>query len=187
MVKALAGQEWLGKKDSAIGSLSALLTSKTKEDLLSNRDLRWEVMSKEVNIYDCSLERTYTDSDGNTYTETDWDACYALDPEDDEATYNDVWTLVESFADCRAYNDYNYQNMLNIISEQKARALAEGYDYEGPNSPEDMVEGSEFGDWYTYHLKDLERCKTIGVLPTSIINGGNASVVNGTVVYDPTP
>ena len=187
LVKALAGQEWLAKKDSAIGSLSSLLTSKTKTDLLSNRDLRWEVMSREINIYECSLEKTYTDSDGNTYTDTDWDACYALDPEDDEATYNDVWTLLESFADCRAYNDYKYQNMLNMISEQKARALAEGFDYYGPSSPEDMVEGSEFGNWYTGHLQDLERCKTIGVLPTSIINGGNASVVNGTVVYDPTP
>ena len=87
LVKALAGQEWLGKKDSAIGSLSALLTSKTKEDLLSNRDLRWEVMSREVNIYDCSLERTYTDSDGNTYTETDWEACYELDPDDAEMVW----------------------------------------------------------------------------------------------------
>jgi hypothetical protein len=28
---------------------------------------------------------------------------------------------------------------------------------------------------------------TIGILPTSFINGGNASVVNGTVVFDPTP
>ena len=31
------------------------------------------------------------------------------------------------------------------------------------------------------------RCKTIGDIPTSLINGGNASVVNGNVVYDPTP
>ena len=185
LVKALAGQEWLGKKDSAIGSLSALLTSKTKSDLLSNIDLRWEVMSREINQYDCSLERTYTDSDGNTYTETDWEACYELDP--DDPSYSDVWTLTQSFKDCKAYNDYNYQSIVTQIEEEKARATAEGREYFGPNRPEDIVEGSEFGDWYTYHLKDLERCKTIGVLPTSIINGGNASVVNGTVVYDPTP
>ena len=71
--------------------------------------------------------------------------------------------------------------------KKKKHGSAEGREYYGPNRPEDMVEGSEFGDWYTGHLQDLERCKTIGVLPTSIINGGNASVVNGTVVYDPTP
>jgi hypothetical protein len=185
LVKALAGQEWLGKKDSAIGSLSALLTSKTKEDLLSNRDLRWEVMSREVNIYDCSLEKTYTDSDGNTYTETDWQACYELDP--DDASYGDVWTLTQSFKDCKAYNDYNYQQIVDYIEEEKARAAADGREWDGPNRPEDLVEENGFGNWYTGHLEDLERCKTIGVLPTSIINGGNASVVNGTVVYDPTP
>jgi len=50
-----------------------------------------------------------------------------------------------------------------------------------------LVTGSEYGDFYSYWLKEKDRCKTIGVLPTSIINGGNASVVNGTVVYDPTP
>ena len=37
------------------------------------------------------------------------------------------------------------------------------------------------------HRGQMERCKAIGTLPTSFINNGNASVVNGTVVYDPTP
>ena len=185
LVKALAGQEWLAKKDSAIGSLSALLTSKTKADLLTNRDLDWEVMTREINVYDCSLETTRTDSDGNTITDTDWEACYALSP--DDPSYDDVWTLSATYADCKAYNDYNYQEMADNINEQKAQALAGGYDYTGPDSPEDLTAGGEFGDWYDYHSIQVDRCKTIGVLPTSIINGGNASVVNGTVVFDPTP
>jgi len=37
------------------------------------------------------------------------------------------------------------------------------------------------------HRAQIARCKTIGDIPTSLINGGNASVVNGDVVYDPTP
>jgi len=37
------------------------------------------------------------------------------------------------------------------------------------------------------HRGQMNRCKAIGPLPTSIINGGNASVVNGDVVFDPTP
>jgi hypothetical protein len=37
------------------------------------------------------------------------------------------------------------------------------------------------------HRGQIARCKTIGDIPTSLINGGNASVVNGDVVYDPTP
>ena len=185
LVKALAGQEWLGKKDSAIGSLSSLLTSKTKADLLTNRDLAWEVMTREINYYDCTLKRTETDSDGNSYEETDWEACYELD--EDDPSYNDVWILTDTFADCKERNDDDYRYIANQIDEEKARAAADGREYNGPNSPEDLVEGSEFGNWYTYHLRELEYCKTIGVLPTSIINGGNASVVNGTVVYDPTP
>ena len=36
------------------------------------------------------------------------------------------------------------------------------------------------------HRAQMARCKTIGDIPTSLINGGNASVVNGNVVYDPT-
>ena len=98
-----------------------------------------------------------------------------------------VWTLSATYADCKAYNDYSYQLMANEINEQKAQAIAGGFDYTGPLTPEDMVAGSDFGDWYDYHSAQVDRCKTIGVLPTSIINGGNASVVNGIVVFDPTP
>ena len=185
LVKALAGQEWLAKKDSAIGSLSSLLTSKTKADLLSNKDLNWEVMTREINVYDCSLTTTSTDSDGNTSEDTDWEACYALSP--DDSTYNDVWTLTKSYADCNAYLGAQYQEVVDMINQQKAEAAAGGYEYSGPQSPTEMVTGSDFGDFYTYWLIEKDRCKTIGVLPTSIINGGNASVVNGTVVFDPTP
>ena len=32
----------------------------------------------------------------------------------------------------------------------------------------------------------MDRCKTIGNIPTDLINNGNASVVNGNTVYDPT-
>ena len=185
LVKALAGQEWLAKKDSAIGSLSSLLTSKTKADLLSNKDLNWEVMTREINVYDCSLTTTSTDSDGNTSEDTDWEACYALSP--DDSTYNDVWTLTKSYADCNAYLGAQYQEVVDMINQQKAEAVAGGYEYSGAQSPTEMVTGSDFGDFYTYWLIEKDRCKTIGVLPTSIINGGNASVVNGTVVFDPTP
>ena len=185
LVKALAGQEWLGKKDSAIGSLATLLNSKTKSDLLTNKDLNWEVMTREVNVYDCSLKTTKTDSDGNSYEETDWEACYALSP--DDSTYNDVWTLTASYADCNVYLDAQYREAQDRIDASKAEAVAGGYEYGGPNSVTELVTGSEYGDFYSYWLKEKDRCKTIGVLPTSIINGGNASVVNGTVVYDPTP
>jgi hypothetical protein len=48
-----------------------------------------------------------------------------------------------------------------------------------------VTEENEANRWG--HAGQLARCKTIGSIPTSLINGGNASVVNGEVVYDPTP
>jgi hypothetical protein len=82
LVKALAGEEWLGKKDSAIGSLSSLLSSKSASDLLNNKDVNWEISQRKDRFYDCNLTKeftdtfTYTDDDGveqtdtNTYTGT---------------------------------------------------------------------------------------------------------------------
>ena len=37
------------------------------------------------------------------------------------------------------------------------------------------------------HRAQMCRCKSIGDIPDSLINGGNAAVVNGDTVYDPTP
>jgi hypothetical protein len=37
------------------------------------------------------------------------------------------------------------------------------------------------------HRAQMSRCKAIGTIPDSLINNGNASVVNGDTVYDPTP
>ena len=71
LVKALRGEEWLGKKDSAIGSLSALLSAKNKDDLLTNADVDWEIAQREETYYDCNLTKmrtetyTYIDGDGN--------------------------------------------------------------------------------------------------------------------------
>ena len=52
-VKKLRGEQWLGKKDEAIGSLASLLSSKTKSDLLTNRDLRFEVSVREEQWWQC--------------------------------------------------------------------------------------------------------------------------------------
>ena len=53
--------------------------------------------------------------------------------------------------------------------------------YDGPAN---YTEDDNFMSWFS---REQDRCKAIGPLPTEIINGGNASVVNGTIVYDPTP
>ena len=77
MVKALRGEEWLGKKDSAIGSLSALLSAKSKDDLLTNADVDWEIAQREEVRWACSLTKirtetyTFIDENGNEVTQSE--------------------------------------------------------------------------------------------------------------------
>ena len=215
LVKALRGEEWLGKKDSAIGSLNNLLSLKTKDDLLTNVDVDWEISQRKEVYYDCNLVRirtethTYIDGDGNEQTEThqweetDWDACHALEYGTDE--YNAAWSVRAEFDNCNERLQYDYDQRQSEIDEDKARAEEDGREYDGPNTPyddpgwmgveytntyidENGNEVNEFNEATRWgHAAQMERCKAIGVIPTSLINGGNASVVNGVTVYDPTP
>ena len=215
LVKALRGEEWLGIKDSAIGSLNTLLTAKTKDDLLTNADVDWEIAQRKDAYYDCNLtyERTetytYVDDNGdtqtqtNTFTETDWDSCNALEYGTEE--YDAAWSIVAEFNDCTERNQYDYDQRAQGIADDRANQEQNGGEYTGPATPYDDKGwmGDEYTNTYTDengnevtetiaanrhgHRGQLARCKTIGSIPTSLINGGNASVVNGTVVYDPTP
>jgi hypothetical protein len=185
-VKALAGEEWLGKKDSAIGSLSSLLTLKSASDLLTNRSLRWEVSERKESWWDCSIkiERTftYTDGDGNeqtdTYEDTDWEACDAIDPDSPE--WAEVWTETASFNNCQEKLDRWFDERAADIERDIANSGGI-QNYSGPMSPYDDE------NWLEWFERESEYCKFIGSVPTTLINGGNASVVNGTVVFDPTP
>ncbi len=175
----------MGKKDSAIGSLATLLTAKTKADLLTNRDLRFEVSVKERSWYDCSLKTTvtYTDGDGNTYEqeETDWELCHSEEYINDTS----VWTLNRSFDDCQGEITYNTDNIQSDINRRIEDAAANGETYTGPTTWQELVEQEpENYEWLT---RQIEECKTIGNIPTTLINGGNPSVVNGEIVFDPTP
>jgi hypothetical protein len=215
LTKALRGEEWLGKKDSAIGSLSNLLSLKTKDDLLTNADVDWEISQRKEVYYDCNLVRirtdthTYIDGDGNEQTETheweetDWDACHALEYGSDE--YNAAWSIRAEFDNCNERLQYDYDQKAQEIAERRANDESNGGEYNGPNSPYDDPgwmgveytntyidqngnEVSEFNEATRWgHAAQMERCKAIGVIPTTLINSGNPSVVNGDTVYDPTP
>jgi hypothetical protein len=215
LVKALRGEEWLGKKDSAIGTLSALLSAKSKDDLLTNADVDWEIAQREETYYNCNLtyERTetytYVDENGdtqtqtNTFTETDWDKCHELEYGSEE--WLAAWEVEATFVNCNERLQYDYDRKAADLAQWKANAEASGVEYDGPATPYD--DPGWMGDEYTNtyqdengnevtetipanrygHRSQMARCKTIGDIPTSLINGGNASVVNGNVVYDPTP
>ena len=104
----------------------------------------------------------------------------------DDSRYADTWTLNQSWANCSLYIQYQIDEITALIAKYKAEAAAGGFTYSGPNVWQDdtNAEGNGFADEI---YRQQSKCKAIGVLPTSIINGGNASVVNGTVVFDPTP
>jgi len=215
LAKALRGEEWLAKKDSAIGSLSSLLTAKTKDDLLTNADVDWEIAQREETYYDCNITKirtetyTYTDADGNEVTQTnefevtDWEKCGELEYGSEE--WEAAWEVRVTFKNCNERVQYDYDQEAERIAEDIARAEAEGYEYTGPATPYDApwFMGDAYTNTYTDengnevveefpanrwgHRGQIARCKTIGDIPASLINGGNASVVNGKTVYDPTP
>ena len=184
-VKKLRGEEWLGKKDEAIGSLATLLTSKTKSDLLTNKDLRFEVSVREENWYQCSLTRivTETDGDGNTFEreETDWELCYSEQYIDDTS----VWTLDQSFANCQEVIDWEAERITGWIEDDIAAAESNGVEYTGPTTWQEYIAADPENWQYLYDR--IDECKTIGNIPTTLINGGDPSVVNGDVIFDPTP
>ena len=184
IVKALGGQEWLGKKDSAIGSLSNLLSLKSKSDLLTNVDLDWEVSLRPEEWWNCSIKIERVDDNGNTYEDTDWEKCDEV--ESDDPNYSDIWTLEQSFENCTERLQYEEDYLNSLIAEMRANAIAGGNTYDGPASAREWTEedGNGPGDWLN---RELLKCKSIGPLPTNLINGGNAAVINGTVVFDPSP
>ena len=184
IVKALGGQEWLGKKDSAIGSLSNLLSLKSKSDLLTDVDLDWEVSLRPEEWWNCSIKIERVDDNGNPYEDTDWEKCDEV--ESDDPNYSDIWTLEQSFENCTERLQYEEDYLNSLIAEMRANAIAGGNTYDGPASAREWTEedGNGPGDWLN---RELLKCKSIGPLPTNLINGGNAAVINGTVVFDPSP
>ena len=215
LVKALRGEEWLAKKDSAIGTLDNLLNLKSKDDLLTNLDVDWEISQRKDTYYDCNITKirtetyTYVDGDGNEVTETeefeetDWEACHELEYDTDE--WRAAWTVTAEFNDCNERLQYDYNQKAAELAEWRANAEASGGEYDGPSSP--YEDAAWMGDAYTNtyidengneiveeyaanrwgHRAQMSRCKSIGDIPDSLINGGNAAVVNGDTVYDPTP
>ena len=178
IVKALRGEEWLAKKDSAIGSLATLLTSVSKDQLLTNVDLDFEISVRKDIRYDCTIEVERTDENGNTYTDMDWEACMASDDPS-------VWVLTNSFDSCREMVTYETNRLQDDINRQ-IEEQGENYPTDGPRSVADLialweVESPGSAKWYT---DMVERCKTIGPIPSSTINGGEPSVVNGDIVID---
>ena len=180
ITKALRGEEWLGKKDSAIGSLETLLTSVSKDQLLTNVDLDFEISVRKDIRYDCSIKIERTDDNGNTYTDTDYEAC---DASDDPS----VWVLTNSFDSCREMVTYETNRLQDQINQQ-IQEQGENYPADGPRTVAELIamweaENPGSAKWYT---DMVERCKTIGPIPSSTINGGEPSVVNGDIVFDPT-
>lgn len=172
-VKALRGEEWLGKKDSAIGSLSDLLTAKTPSDLITSRDLDFELSNTKYIYWDCIYKITQTDEYGNTWEDNDYEKCNAAWDSDNAA---EVFVKTQEFDNCQARIDYE----ISVWSDRQAEWAANDPNYTPPARWQDDQDMS----WL---VEDSERCQFIGDIPSSFINNDKPSVVNGEVIYDPTP
>lgn len=172
-VKALRGEEWLGKKDSAIGSLADLLSAKTTVDLITAKDLDFELSNTEYIYWDCTYKTTRTDEYGNTWEENDWEKCNDAWDSDEAA---DIFVKTQVFDNCSARIDYE----VNLWTERQAEWVSNDPDYTPPSSWQADPDMS----WL---VEDSERCEWIGTIPSTFINNGNPSVVNGEVIFDPTP
>jgi hypothetical protein len=150
--------------------------------MISSSTLCTPLSQAKVTWYDCSLTKTITntfvDSDGTTQTETreetDWDACYASeDPS--------IWSVRETFNDCSEVVTF----YLNEIQGQIDSNIANDPNYSGPTTADALIASEP--ENYAWIIDESARCQTIGPIPTTLINSGEAAVVNGDVVYDPTP
>ena len=79
-------------------------------------------------------------------------------------------------------------NRLQDQINQQIQEQGENYPADGPRTVAELIamweaENPGSAKWYT---DMVERCKTIGPIPSSTINGGEPSVVNGDIVFDPT-
>ena len=133
--------------------------------------------------------------------------CHALEYNTDE--YWDAWSVTAEFAIVMRDCNMTTMKLLQEFQEEKQRAEDEGREYDWRSYPGGPIIQTlmmmQVGWEMLIHilmkmvmklLKKLiggviedkwKGVKLIGPLPTSFINNGNASVVNGTVVYDPTP
>ena len=209
-VKALRGEEWLAKRDDAIGTMPTLLDYGF-DKMAKREDLEFEIGPRPQYWWGCdSNENGISDERESDLEGWEWvqnpdgtwiepeqiDICN--DPETGEPTLFDAdgnpiyfpyqpeyatedqlryYVLNNSFASCIEKNEYE-------IAQWTANNNQRNDD--DPNKFGVYTQDEGF---MSYFQRELDRCETIGPVPdeATLINNGLPAVVDGKVVFDPTP
>ena len=203
--KALRGEEWLLRKDSAIGSMPTLLDYDLSK-LLTDKAFDFEIGPRPVYYWGCDSNQNgivNEREEGSYNAELDrWisapiDICYIFnengewighiedengdpiytpnDPKYATATQLTLFVLERSFNSCTDQLAYELERWAAEMNMRNDN---------DPNKLSDWRQDENFANWYS---EQLERCQTIGAQPaaSTLMNDGNPSVVDGAVVYDP--
>ena len=210
-VKALRGEEWLLKRDDAIGSMPALLDYPLSK-LAQRSDLEFEIGPRPIYWWACDSNQNgigdewESDQEGwewvqdengqwiepkridicgdedNGWEPTIFDAdgnpvYYPYQPEYATEAQLSYFVLRNSFPSCKEKNDWEIENW---------RANNESRNDDDPNKYGDYTQDEGF---MSFFQRELDRCQTIGPVPSeeTLINDGLPAVVDGKVVFDPSP
>jgi hypothetical protein len=209
-VKALRGEEWLLKRDDAIGTMPTLLDYSLTE-LAKREDLEFEIGPRPIYWWACDSNQNgigdewesdqegwewVQDAEGNWIEPKPIDKCndretgepllfdadgnpinYPYQPEYASADQLAYYVLRNSFADCKEKNEWEIERW---------RADNAQRNDDDPNKYGDYTQDENF---MGHFQNELDRCQTIGPVPAegTLINDGLPAVVDGKVVFDPSP
>jgi hypothetical protein len=210
-VKALRGEEWLLKRDDAIGSMPALLDYPLSK-LAKRSDLEFEIGPRPIYWWACDSNQNgigdewESDQEGwewvqdengqwiepkridicsdedNNHEPTIFDAdgnpvYYPYQPEYATEAQLSYFVLRNSFPSCKEKNDWE-------IERWRADNASRNDDYQNKYGDYTQDEG-----FMSHFQRELDRCQTIGPVPSeeTLINDGLPAVVDGKVVFDPSP
>ena len=209
-VKALRGEEWLLKRDDAIGTMPTLLDYPLSK-LATRETLEFEIGPRPIYWWGCDSNQNgvsneweddlpgwewVQDASGNWIEPNQIDICndretgetiifdangdpiyYPYQPEYATADQLAYYVLENSFPSCTEQNQYQIDR------------------WTADNNQRNDDDPSKYGvytqdeNFMSYFQNELDRCQNIGPVPadSALINDGLPAVVDGKVVFDPSP
>ena len=203
-VKALRGEEWLLKRDDAIGTmptlldypLSKLATRETLEFEIGPRPIYWWGCDSNQNGIANERGEWVQDAAGNYIEPAEIDICFAREtgePTLFDADGNPIYSPYQpeyASADQLAY--YILQNSFPSCTERNQWQID---DWTANNNRRPDDDPGKLGvytqdeNFMSFFQGDLDSCQNIGPVPaeSTLINDGLPAVVDGKVVFDPSP
>jgi len=209
-VKALRGEEWLLKRDDAIGTMPTLLDYPLSK-LATREALEFEIGPRPIYWWGCDSNQNgvaneresdlpgwewVQDASGNWIEPAEIDICndretgeptlfdadgnpiyFPYQPEyatEDQLAY---YILQNSFPSCTEKNQWEIDNWTANNNQRND---------DDPNKYGLYTQDEGF---MSYFQNELDRCQNIGPVPaeSTLINDGLPAVVDGKVVFDPSP